>query len=76
MLYKEIPITLDGEIKYFNFDTIENDAGQECKIWSGNLEMKVDKDFIFIEGDLPVDWVSPAIDKLKEILGYSEAADV
>lgn len=73
MLYKEIPVTVGGEILYFSFDTTENEYGQVCKIWSGDNVMQVDKDFTFIEGNMPTDWVLPAIEKLKQILGYEES---
>jgi hypothetical protein len=72
MLYEMIPVTIDGEIQYFNFDTTENEYGQVCKIWSGGKTMQVDEDFTFIKGDMPADWILPAIDKLKQILGYEE----
>jgi hypothetical protein len=72
MLYKEIPVSLNGEIKYFNFETTESEYGQGCKIWSGDQMMQIDEDFTFIEGDIPTNWIHPAIEKLKQILGYEE----
>ncbi|AOM80011.1 hypothetical protein [Pedobacter steynii] len=75
MLYKEIPVASNGEVRYFNFDTAKNEFGQVGKVWSENMTLEVDQHFAAIDGNMSEKWIPPVIKKLRQILGYEKEYD-
>ncbi len=72
MEFNDIPVHVNGSIKYFNFNITENEMGQVCLIRSDGFELQIDEDFAVLASNMPDDWQLAAVAKLKQILNYSE----
>lgn len=72
MEFNDIPVQVNGGIKYFNFNVTENGKGQVCLISSDGFELHIDEDFAVLQTNMPDDWQLAAMAKLKQILNYSE----
>lgn len=68
-LIRNASIEIDGVSHTFNFTYHEQTGfGQACIITTGKYEATIDEDFAIINSNMPPQWLSAAIEKLREIL--------
>jgi len=69
-------INSEGIEKYFDFEIgREGEDGQYARVTMDGFQLILDEDLVYVKGDLPEEWIEPAIAKLVLLLEVDRNRD-
>lgn len=68
MEFAEVPVSIDGNIKLFNFEICADGNREYYRITNGYYSLKVFESLVAVSGNMPDHWLIPVVRKLEQIL--------